>query len=229
MVPTLRSLALASLAVLSLAAGCAGPPIPSPIEGEPICPDLTIGTAHAAMIGGLRYPVRMRVLDGKSPILKMILGGRRTADDPPARTLIADDNSEYTVEWAQCSNERAPVPADKGPKVKDPRNADKTARVTGLTAYECGDAVVYKTTTLVTKKGDAASHVVKFEPPPKAECWAGDVAPVPSATPSAAPIAPPPEKDSAPAASGAPSAGPAATGSASAGAPASSASAPPKP
>jgi hypothetical protein len=194
MAPSLRPLALSAVVLFALAAGCAGPPIPSPIEGEPVCPDVTIGTARTAMIGGLRYPVRLRILDGKSPILKMILGGLRTADETPARTLIADDDSEYTVEWAQCPNERAPRPIDKNTKPKDPRNADKSARVLETAAYECGEAVVYKTTTLATKKGDAGSHTLKFEAPPKAECWVSDA---PPAAPDAG--APPPENAPAPA------------------------------
>jgi hypothetical protein len=201
--PSNRSLALPSLFLLALSAGCAGPPIPSPIEGEPVCADVKIGSGQTEMIGGLRYPVRLRILDGKSPIMKLVLGGRRTASDTPARTLIADDSSAYTVEWAQCPNERAPRAIDHGPKPKDPRNADKSARVNETSSYECGDAVVYKTVTLTTKKGDAASHVVQFEAPPKAECWMSDAPPPPPAPPT--PAAPAPEKEAAPADAGAPS------------------------
>ena len=187
--PSRRSFALSSVFLIALVAGCAGSPIPSPIEGEPVCPDVTIGAARSEMVGGLRHPVRMRILNGKSPIMKLILGGRRTLTDSPARTLVADDSAEYTVEWAQCQNERAPRPTEKGQKPKDPRSIDKSARVLETGAFECGEAEVYKTVPLVTKKGDAASHVIKFEMPPKAECWASD-APLPP--PVASAVAPPP-------------------------------------
>src|SRR6476620_11931 len=108
-------LALSSLALLALAASvgaCAGTPIPAPIEGEPVCPDIDIGTTHATkMIGGLTYPVRLRILDGKNVMMKMILSGKRLPGDASAHTLLPDDNAEYTLEWAQCENVRAPRPA----------------------------------------------------------------------------------------------------------------------
>lgn len=215
MAPSNRSSALCSLFLLALASGCAGPPIPSPIEDEPVCADVKLGAARTEMIGGLRHPVRVRILDGKSQILKLVLGGKRTPNDPSPRTLIADDSDEYTVEWAQCENERAPRPVDKGPKPKDQKSAEKSARANESAAYECGEAVVYKTEKLVTKKGDAASHVLKFMTPPKAECWMDDAPPPALLAPPAAPDAgaPPTEAAALPAAdAGAASdAGPAST------------------
>lgn len=192
-------LALSSLALLALAASvgaCAGTPIPAPIESEPVCPDIDIGTAHATrMIGGLTYPVRLRILDGKNVMMKMILSGKRLPGDPSSHTLLPDDNAEYVLEWAQCANVRSPRPATAPSKT---RRAGKDT-----TAYDCGDAKVYTTDKLVTKKQDAASHAFSFAAPPKAECWVSDVAP-------AAPVPPPalpPTSVPAPVETTAPSAG----------------------
>ena len=182
-------LALSSLALLALAASvgaCAGTPIPAPIESEPVCPDIDIGTGHPAkMIGGLTYPVRLRILDGKNVMMKMVLSGKRLPGDPSAHTLLPDDNAEYVLEWAQCDNMRSPRPAS-GPAKTRHGGRDKTD-------YDCGDAKVYKTDKLVTKKHDAASHAFSFAAPPKAECWVSDVAPaaaVPSPAPSTSAAAP---------------------------------------
>ena len=200
---TLR-LALSSLALLALAASvgaCAGTPIPAPIESEPVCPDIDIGAAHATrMIGGLTYPVRLRILDGKNVMMKMILGGKRLPRDPSSHTLLPDDNAEYVLEWAQCDNIRAPRPATTGTaKTRRPSSSDTTA-------YDCGDAKVFKTDKLVTKKHDAASHAFTFATPPKAECWAGEATPAapPPVVPTP-PTAPAPVETTAPSASAVPS------------------------
>ncbi|MEP7126459.1 MAG: hypothetical protein ABJE95_36345, partial [Byssovorax sp.] len=173
-------LALSSVALLALTASvqaCAGTPIPAPIESEPVCPDIDIGTGHPAkMIGGLTYPVRLRVLDGKNVMMKMILSGKRLPTDPSSHTLLPDDNAEYVLEWAQCDNVRSPRPANAPSKT---RRAGKDT-----TAYDCGDAKIYKTDKLVTKKHDAASHAFSFAAPPKADCWVSDVA-------APAPVPPP--------------------------------------
>jgi hypothetical protein len=165
---------LASLAVASFA-GCAGPPVPAPIEGLPVCADFSSGKAK--MEGGLRYPVRLRILDGKTVLFKMVLGGLRHADDPKPRTLLADDNAKYTVEWAQCSNERAPVSATeatKSTKARDHEHKEQVREHEG-TSYDCGDPKVYKADgVLEIRKGDRASHVVTFVAPPDTTCWAGD-------------------------------------------------------
>jgi hypothetical protein len=218
MAPTRRSIALSSLSLVALAVGCAGPPIPAPIEGEPVCPDVEIGSAHTKMQGGLLYPVRLRILDGKNLMMKLVMPGKRQASDPGAHSLIPDDNAEYTLEWAQCPNERAPRAAGDNPKSK--------VKSKDGTAYECGDAVVYKTETLATKKHDAASHKITFAPPPRMECWTSEApaAPALPATGGAAPTPVPPASAaaaaSAPVVADAGAPAPAASGAPSAAAPA---------
>src|SRR6185369_5414920 len=98
---------LPCLPLVALAAGCAGPPIPAPIEGEPVCADVQIGAAHTKLVGGLRFPVELKIRDGKTLVYRTIVAGLRTPDDRRTHTFIPDDNQEYTVEWAQCANERA--------------------------------------------------------------------------------------------------------------------------
>ncbi|WP_437820029.1 hypothetical protein [Sorangium sp. So ce1078] len=167
--PGARALAL----LLSIAA-CGGPPTPSPIEGEPICADFEIGATRAPMRGSLRFPVTLTVRDGEDPITRTTLTGRRTKDDPASRILLADEDAEYEIEWAQCENERAP-------------RARTLARDTKDTAeYACGNAAVYKTDKLVTRKGDAASRTVRFAAPPKPECWESELPPaLPAPSPDA--------------------------------------------
>lgn len=157
---------LFALAALALIPGCAGPPIPAPIEDEVVCPDFESG--HASMEGGLKFPVRLRVMDGKRPVFRIVLTGRRHAGDPAPRSYIADDNEKYTVEWAQCANERAPRVALPAGHTK---KAHEAPPIPDSTDYECGEATVYKTVPLVTKKGDRASHNLAFAPPPNATCW----------------------------------------------------------
>jgi hypothetical protein len=165
---------LASAALLALASGCAGPPVPTPVEGLPVCVDFEQG--HTKMEGSLRYPVRMRVLDGKAPVSKVVISGLRHPDDPRPRTFLVDDNAEYSVEWAQCSNERAPRSvSDAGHDTGKSR--DKTARGETDTGYDCGETTVYKTEKLVTKKHVPASHNVNFAAPPNPGCWGGDAKP----------------------------------------------------
>jgi hypothetical protein len=211
-----RLLAPAALVALALASACAGPPIPAPIEGLPVCADF--GAGHAKMAGSLRHPVRLRVMDGKTQVTRIIILGLRHPDDPPQKTYIADDNAEYTVEWAQCASERAPRSVTE--LAHDTAKARDKVRESD-TAYECGEATVYKTDKLVTKKGDRSSHVLKFVPPPDAACWTAP--PAPPAAASAQPDAGAPASDAgpadtdggaAPAGSGAPDAGPAPAGSA---------------
>ncbi len=176
----LAHLALFALPGLAFASACAGPPIPGPVEGVPVCSDFDLGRAR--MEGTLHRPVRMRVLDGKQSLFQFIISGVRHADDPMPRTLIVDDNAEYTVEWAQCANERAPrsvaEASHAGGKGKGrDRQADPE------TGYDCGETTVYKTDKLVTKKGDRASHKITFAAPPDATCWKND-APPPAPAPT---------------------------------------------
>ncbi|MGK3982975.1 hypothetical protein WME99_08040 [Sorangium sp. So ce136] len=157
--PGARALAL----LLLSSAACGGPLTPSPIEGEPVCPDFEIGATHAPMRGSLRFPVTLTVRNGKNPITRTTLTGRRSSDDPASRVLLADEDAEYELEWAQCENQRAP-------------RARTLTRDTKDTAeYACGSAAVYKTDKLVTRKGDAASRTVHFAAPPKAECWESEL------------------------------------------------------
>ncbi|WP_437682497.1 hypothetical protein [Sorangium sp. So ce131] len=159
--PPARALTLLVLCV----AACGGPLTPSPVEGEPICPDFEVGATRAVMRGSLRFPVTLTVLDGKKPISRATLDGRRSKDDPGTRILIPNDNAEYEIEWAQCENQRAPRALSLGRDTKD------TAE------YACGNAPVYKTDKLVTRRDDAASRTLQFAAPPKPECWESEVPP----------------------------------------------------
>jgi hypothetical protein len=168
--------------VLALALGCAGPPFPAPIDGEGLCPDYEAG--HTRMEGGLRHPVRLRLLDGKTQIFKMMLTGRKRVGEAVARTFIADANEEYTVEWAQCSNERAPRSVVAATQEKKGHEPNKEAF-----GYECGEATVYKTEKLATKKGDKESHNLAFAPPPDASCWVAEAPPAAAERDAGAPDA----------------------------------------
>ncbi|WP_155797928.1 hypothetical protein, partial [Sorangium cellulosum] len=159
--PGARALALLSL----FTAACDGPPTPSPIEGEPVCADFEIGATRAPMRGSLRFPVTLTVIEGHDPITRTTITGRRSSDDPATRILLSDDDAEYEIQWAQCENQRAP-------------RARTLARDTRDTAeYACGNAAVYKTDKLVTRKGDAASRTIHFAAPPKPECWESELPP----------------------------------------------------
>jgi hypothetical protein len=167
-----------ALAALPLAlAACAGPPITSPIDGEPVCADFESGAAHSKMIGGLRHPVQLTIKNGTNAIFKTTLSGLRTDKDLATRVLIADADETLTLEWAQCANERAARPQKAtGQEAK------------GAAKYECGEATVYKTEQLVTKKGDPKSHAITFPAPPDPSCWLG-TAPTPEPADAGAPDA----------------------------------------
>jgi hypothetical protein len=183
-----RLFALTTLSAIVLGTGCAGPPIPSPIEGLPVCPDFVTGNAR--MEGGLRFPVRLRVLEGKTVLYKTVLPGLRRPDDPTPKTFIVDDNAKYKVEWAQCSNPHAPRSVAElahGPKAHDHAREGEGA------AYDCGEAKVYKDDgVLETRKGDRASHVITYVQPPETACWTGEAkaAPAPAAIDAGAPPSP---------------------------------------
>jgi hypothetical protein len=169
---------LTSCAVGACIGSCSGPPVPTPISGEPVCSDFEVGATHTKMRGGLRLPVSVTILDGSEPVMRTTVYGLRTEQDTPTKILLPDGNDEYKVEWGQCENERAPRPAS------DPSASSKStaAARNAPPDYECGKANVYKTDTLVTKKGDRASHALTFPPPPKPDCWQGEA---PAATPDA--------------------------------------------
>ncbi|MRG96029.1 hypothetical protein [Polyangium spumosum] len=169
--------ALAALLAAPLVA-CSNDQLRSGVTGEPVCPDFTLGGADNKMRGGLRQPVQVRVLDDGDPVVRVLLLGKRVEADPSVRVILPDADAEYTVEWAQCSNERASVPLRAG----------KTQE-RDLTAYECGEAKVYKTDPLVTKKGDRASHELTFQPPPNPACWTDERPAEPPPAPAAVPDA----------------------------------------
>ncbi|HVK64788.1 MAG TPA: hypothetical protein VM694_09945, partial [Polyangium sp.] len=134
--------AFAALLAGSLTA-CSNSQVTSSVTGEPVCADFALGGATNKMRGGLRQPVRVTVFDDDEQVARVLLLGKRTEGDAGVRIVLADTNTEYKVEWAQCANERASVPLRAG---KTPERE--------LTSYECGEAKVYKTDPLVTKKGD---------------------------------------------------------------------------
>jgi hypothetical protein len=162
----------ALLVALPLAASaCAGQPITTPIDGEPICPDFEVGAAHTKMSGSLRFPVQLTIRSGKTVVFKTTILGRRSDKDMVKRILLSDDNDTFQVEWTQCENERATGPAEAiGRDTK------------GNAKYECGNGTSYKTEELVTKKGDPKSHALTFPAPPNPACLQGvAVAPSPTA------------------------------------------------
>lgn len=155
------------IGALALAlAACSGPPVPTPLTGEPICADFEVGATKTRLAGGLKNPVRLMITEGKSVLMKTTIVGLRTPTSTQTHLILPNDNGEYTVEWAQCENERAPRP------VEGDREAKLGAKM--ATAYECGEAKVYKTETLKTTKGNLATHALAFPAPPKAQCWASE-------------------------------------------------------
>lgn len=181
----LRLCVAALLAGLPLA--CSGPPVPSPVDGEPICGDFEVGATHAKMRGGLRFPVRLSIAEGKTPVMKTTIVGLRVASDTPTRILLPDTDGEFSIEWAQCENERATRPIEAS---KDPRKEAMHEReAKDATAYECGTATVYKTESIKTRKHDIGSHALSFAAPPKLDCWQSE-APVVQAMDAGVPAPP---------------------------------------
>lgn len=181
LVPARRPVVAPALAALPFAlalAACAGPPLITPIEGEPICPDVELGGGRTKMIGGLRFPVQITIKEGSSVKFEKKLVGLRSSKDLASRVLLPDDDATYTVEWAQCENERAPKPVTQsaGPQAE-------------IAQYECGKAASYKTEELKTKKGDATSHRLTFAAPPNPACWQSTIQapPADAGAPDAAP------------------------------------------
>ncbi len=182
-VPTVFALKCLPYALLVAASslGCSGRPVPAPIADEPVCSDVEIGPTHTKMRGGLRFPVRVTVREGSTVVMKTLLTGLRAPNDPATRVLLPDANTTISVEWSQCENERAPRPAEAKPSKPGPRDE---------TVYECGNAATYKTDTVETKKGQAAT--LTFRAPPIGECFRSDIGAasvVPAATASATPAA----------------------------------------
>jgi hypothetical protein len=182
------------LPLLALTA-CAGPDLPVSVSGEPACPPYE--SAGEKMRGGLKHPVRLRVLAGERALSTHTLFGRVSEQAAPLRFLLPDDDAEYTLEWSQCPNERAPAPASADTKERPGKSV--------TTKYECGEGIVYAKVQHATKKGDAATRTLPMAPPPDAACWSAVSAPASAAT--AVPSAAAPEPSAAAPESSAPSPG----------------------
>jgi hypothetical protein len=157
------SLAVVTFSFAGSVVGCSGPPVPSSITGEPVCADYSIGAGGVKLRGGLRFPVRVTIVDDDDPVAKVLVFGKHAESDPNPRLVLPDKNAEYKVEWSQCANERATTAVNA--------SKAKSLRTDSSMTYDCGEATPYKTATLVTKKGDRASHALAFEAPPKPDCW----------------------------------------------------------
>ncbi|MBL8740029.1 MAG: hypothetical protein JNK04_03010, partial [Myxococcales bacterium] len=113
------------------------------------------------MRGGLKQPVRLRVLSGSEVIATVMVYGKSGANAPPTRFLLPDATQEYTVEWTQCPNERAPSSHDPNDK-----------KATQGAGYVCEDAQPYATGKHSTKSGDASTHEIPLAAPPVTDCLA---------------------------------------------------------
>jgi hypothetical protein len=153
--PVLRLLLVLAVA----AASACSRPVPTPLAFEPECGDYK-GKDGRQMLGGVRVPVVMTIRDGKTEVQRAAFFGVKATR---TQILLPDTDAEYTVEWAQCANRRPERPLEAGP---DP-------------AWRCGEAGVYKTDKLVTRKGDLSTHALRYALPPDATCWIGDVALLP--------------------------------------------------
>ncbi|NUO47876.1 MAG: hypothetical protein HOV80_03365, partial [Polyangiaceae bacterium] len=112
----LRGLLLSTVLASILAPGCSSPSTPAVIKEETECEGFDQGGQR--MKGSLKKPVRLRVMRGDEVVVTQMLYGIQDAKHP-TRFLLPDDNEEYSLEFAQCSNERAPHPDDgKDPKAQ---------------------------------------------------------------------------------------------------------------
>lgn len=191
---------------------CSGTTVPYTFEGEPVCPDFSIGGADPVR-GGLKKPIHVAFKEGDTIVSQVVLVGLRTADAPATPILLPDSDAEYDVVWSTCGNERAPAPAAVKGSPSDMK-------------YECGEHAEYSRTKLTTTKGDAARKIPVTAPADPA-CWAAAAPAAASASASAPPAPPPaPEVTADPAASASASAAASAPAAPSASA-APSVSAPP--
>lgn len=163
------ALAFAFPAALILAGCSAGPPVPSPIDDETVCSDYEVAATHTRMHGGMRRPVVLTVLAGKTVVGQQILTGLRDPKSPKTMLPLPDADAEYQLDWAQCAGRLGPYPASAG-----------------VPTLEC-EAPVYKSEKLFTKKGVPGSRTIKFVLPPEAGCWLDENAPLPGAAPPATP------------------------------------------
>jgi hypothetical protein len=159
--PFRPALALLLAPALALAACSGGPPIASHVDDEAVCVDYEVASTHTKMHGGLRQPVFLLIHEGDKHVVTQVFSGLHDSRGSKTTIMLPDANAEYTVEWSQCEKRVGPFPATQvEPKI------------------EC-DAKVFKTDKLVTKKGDAASHALKFPIAPEAGCWLDESAPPP--------------------------------------------------
>lgn len=154
-----RIAGVALFGVASCLCSCKGPSLPSSVTEEPVCTPFDQAGQH--MRGGLKQPVRLRVLSGSEVIATVMVYGKSGDGAPPTRFLLPDADKEYTVEWTQCPNERAPSPHDPNDK-----KANQGA------GYECQSAEPYATGKHSTKSGDPSTHNVALPAPPSGDCLA---------------------------------------------------------
>jgi hypothetical protein len=174
----LHGLVLSSVLASILVAGCSSPSTPALVKEEPECPGFEQGGQK--MKGSLRKPVRLRVMRDDEVVATVMLYGKDAKH--PTRFLLPDSDEEYSLEFAQCSNERAPQPDDG----KDPKAQQKAG-----VSFNCSEPTVYSTLKHTTKRGDPASMEVPFPAPPSPECWTAPSAPAPTASASASAAATP--------------------------------------
>lgn len=148
--------------LLVLSTACQTPSVPSLIKGEPVCKD--VKQAGEMLKGGLKQPVRLRVMLDKEVTATIMIYGLPESSPQPTRFLLPDANQTYTLEWGQCKGERALTTYDP----RDKAAAQKSGQ--GGT-FTCTEVDVYAETKHTTKKGDAASHEIALETPPNAACW----------------------------------------------------------
>lgn len=202
-----RAVPFAALALAgSLLAACSGTTVPYTFEGEPVCPDFSIGGAEPVR-GGLKKPIHVAFKEGDTIVSQVVLVGLRTADAPATPILLPDSDGEYDVVWSTCGNERAPAPAAVKGSPSDMK-------------YECGEHAEFARTKLTTTKGDPARKIPVTAPADPA-CWSA-AAPAAATASASAPPAPPPV----PEVTADPAASASAAGSASAGPPGSASAAP---
>ena len=156
----MRFYVAASLWAVLWTMSCKGPSVPSSISDEPVCSEFDL--AGETMRGGLKRPVRLRVLAGEEVIATVMAYGLSGPAAPPTRFLLPDATTEYALEWAQCPNERAATPFD-------PRDK-KAAKDAG---YSCEEPAVYSTVKHQTRSGDPATHQIAMPAPPDAACLEG--------------------------------------------------------
>jgi hypothetical protein len=164
----IRHLLAAACSLSLLAAGCTSPSVTAPIDNEPVCPDFALGVTKTMHKGGLRHPVRVRVMDDDDIRSERILLGRRTAEASHNVVVVKDDDQTYKILWQQCGNPFAPRRLLAG---KQP---------TRTTGYTCGEAKTYHEQDLAVRQGDPKSRRLRYIAPPDPACWTGTAAAAPN-------------------------------------------------